>query len=88
MVMLDVQVQMELLQMDLEDNETAMASFNVQVEELNGTVVLLQSQKTKAEGQLEDSLAQVPSPSVLSMRHNETMLMHVVALHMQVIRRI
>lgn len=61
-----VKVQLEMLQMDLEDNETAMSTFDSQVEELRGTVALLESQLTEGhtqrsemEAKLEDSQAQV-----------------------------
>lgn len=57
---------MEMLQMDLEDNETAMNSFDGQVEELKGTVETLEAQLAQKqiqmsdlEAQLEDSKAQV-----------------------------
>lgn len=55
-----------MLQMDLEDNETAMNSFDSQVEELKGTIELLeaqlaqnQTQMSEMEAKLEDSKAQV-----------------------------
>lgn len=46
-----------MLQMDLEDNETAMTSFDTQVEELKGTVESL-------EAKLEESKAQVTKKSI------------------------
>lgn len=61
-----VKVQLEMLQMDLEDNETAMGSFESQVEELKRTIETLeaqlaqnQSQMSDMEAKLEDSKAQV-----------------------------
>lgn len=49
---LTIKVQLEMLQMDLEDNETAMTSFDTQVEDLKGTIESL-------EAKLEESKAQV-----------------------------
>ncbi|CAL8403773.1 unnamed protein product [Boreogadus saida] len=63
-----IKVLMEMLQMDLEDTETARTSFDGQVEELKGTIALLESQKTDLEVRLEDSQAQV---SVLETRLEE-----------------
>ncbi|XP_030232437.1 centromere protein F isoform X1 [Gadus morhua] len=65
---LHVQVLMEMLQMDLEDTEMARTSFDGQVEELKGTIALLERQKTDLEVRLEDSQAQV---SVLETRLKE-----------------
>ena len=55
-----------MLQMDLEDNETAMNSFDSQVEELKGTVESLEAQLAQnqthmsdMEAMLEESKAQV-----------------------------
>ncbi len=55
--------------MDLEDNETAMNSFDSQVEELKGTIESLeallaqnQTQMSDMEARLEDSKAQVEPP--------------------------
>lgn len=52
--------------MDLEDNETAMNSFDSQIEELKGTIELLEAQLAQNQTQmsdmkvcLEDSKAQV-----------------------------
>lgn len=52
--------------MDLEDNETTMASVDGQVEELKGTIALLESQLSQnqiqmsdMEARLEESKAQV-----------------------------
>ena len=64
LMLLHVQVQMEMLQMDLEDTETAMTSFDGQLEELKGTIALLESQKTDLEVSLEDSQAQVRHPMI------------------------
>uniref|UniRef100_A0A8C4ZIH5 Centromere protein F n=1 Tax=Gadus morhua TaxID=8049 RepID=A0A8C4ZIH5_GADMO len=63
-----IKVLMEMLQMDLEDTETARTSFDGQVEELKGTIALLERQKTDLEVRLEDSQAQV---SVLETRLEE-----------------
>lgn len=56
--------------MDLEDNETAMTSFDSKVEELKGTIESLeaqlahnQTQMSDMEARLEDSKAQVQPPS-------------------------
>lgn len=61
-----MKVQLEMLQMDLEDNETAMNSFDSRVEELKETIESLeallaqnQTQMSDMEVQLEDSKAQV-----------------------------
>ena len=61
-----MKVQLEMLQMDLEDNETAMNSFDSQVEELKATIESLevqleqnQTQMSHMEVRLEDSKAQV-----------------------------
>lgn len=55
-----------MLQMDLEDNETAMTSFDTQVEELKGIVESLEAQLAQnqnlisdMEAKLEESTAQV-----------------------------
>lgn len=57
---------MEMLQMDIEDNETAMTTFDSQVEELKGTVQSLEAQLAQnqiqmfdMEAKLEESKAQV-----------------------------
>lgn len=52
--MFHIKVQMEMLQMDLEDNETAMNSFDSQVEELKGTVELLEAQLAQNQTQMSD----------------------------------
>lgn len=56
--------------MDLEDNETAMDTFDSQVEELKGTIESLeaqvaqnQTQMSDMEARLEESKAQVKPPS-------------------------
>lgn len=61
-----MKVQLEMLQMDLEDNETAMNSFDGQVEELKETIASLeaqlaqnQTQMSDMEARLEDGKAQV-----------------------------
>lgn len=57
--------------MDLEDNETAMNSFDSQVKELKGTVESLEAQlahtltqMSDVEARLEDSKAQVEPPEI------------------------
>lgn len=57
---------MEMLQMDLEDNETAMTSYDGQVQELKGAVDTLEAQLAQKhilmldmEAMLEESKAQV-----------------------------
>ena len=65
---LHVQVLMEMLQMDLEDTEMARTSFDGQVEELKGTIALLERQKTDLEVRLEDSQAQV-RPMSWDLKH-------------------
>lgn len=57
---------MEMLQMDLEDNETAMNSYDGQVQELKGAVDALEAQLAQKqilmldmEAMLEESKAQV-----------------------------
>lgn len=69
-----MKVQLEMLQMDLEDNETTMNSFDSQVEELRGTVASLEgqlahseAQKSEMEARLEDSQAQVETLSYFSI---------------------
>ena len=59
-------MQLEMLQMDLEDNETAMTSFDTQAEELKGIIESLEAQlahnqtlMSDMEARLEDSNAQV-----------------------------
>lgn len=61
-----LKVQIEMLQMDLEDNETAMNAYDGQVEELKGAVDTLeaqlaqkQMQMSDMEAMLEESKAQV-----------------------------
>lgn len=65
-----IKVQLEMLQMDLEDNETAMNSFDSQVEEQKGTIESLEAQLVQnqtrmsdLEARLEDSKAQVKPQS-------------------------
>lgn len=60
-----------MLQMDLEDNETAMTSFDTQVEELKGIVESLEAQLAQnqnlisdMEAKLEESTAQVTKESI------------------------
>lgn len=63
---LRVKVQLEMLQMDLDDNDTTMKSLEASVEELQGTVQSLEAQRAQNQRQmshmeatLEDSKAQV-----------------------------
>lgn len=66
-----------MLQMDLEDNETAMTSFDTQVEELKGTIESLEAQLAQnqslisdIEAKLEESKAQVTKEiNVRSCKH-------------------
>lgn len=65
-VFAQLKVQMEMLQMDLEDNETAMTSYDGQVQELKGAVDALEAQLAQKqilmldmEAMLEESKAQV-----------------------------
>lgn len=60
-----------MLQMDLEDNETAMTSFDTQVEELKGIVESLEAQLAQnqnlisdMEAKLEESTAQVTKKKI------------------------
>lgn len=50
---------MEMLQMDLEDNETTMNSFDGQVEELKGTVDALEAQLAQKQIQMSDMEAKL-----------------------------
>lgn len=56
---LQIKVQMEMLQMDLEDNETAMNAFDSQVEELKGTRDTLNSQLAQKQLQISDMEAKL-----------------------------
>lgn len=67
-VIVHIKVQLEMLQMDLEDNETVVNTCESQVEELKGTIESLEAQlthnntqMTDMEARLEDSQAQVES---------------------------
>ncbi|KAF4102363.1 centromere protein F [Onychostoma macrolepis] len=46
-----IKVQLEMLQMDLEDNETCMNSFDAQVEELQGNISVLETKLGESEAQ-------------------------------------
>ncbi|KAA0711285.1 Centromere protein F [Triplophysa tibetana] len=46
-----IEVQLEMLQMDLEDNETCLNAFDAQVEELRGNISVLEAKLSESEAQ-------------------------------------
>lgn len=61
MNMSKIKVQLEMLQMDLEDNETCINSFDAQVEELQGNISVLEAKLGESEAQRTTLQAELES---------------------------
>lgn len=61
MNMSKIKVQLEMLQMDLEDNETCINSFDAQVEELQGNISVLEAKLGESEAQRSTLQAELES---------------------------